>query len=94
MCFYPPSQMFRKCHCKVHATLKEIEKKRNRRHDTSDRHTAVSARLEPIVCLARCIYALSVTLYNYYVFLSKLNTYIHTGLFYRAIDLYAGTYYE
>jgi len=36
-------------------TVKEIEKKRNRRYDTSDRHTS---------------------------------------LFYRAIDLYAGTYYD
>jgi len=35
------------------ATVKEIEKKRNRRYDTSDRHTS---------------------------------------LFYRALDLYAGTY--
>jgi len=37
-------------------TVKEIEKKRNRRYDTSDRR--------------------------------------HTSLFYRAIDLYAGTYYD
>jgi len=36
-------------------TLKEIEKERNRRYDTSDRHTS---------------------------------------LFHRAIDLYAGTYYD
>jgi len=36
-------------------TVKEIEKKRNRRYDTNDRHTS---------------------------------------LFYRAIDLYAGTYYD
>jgi len=36
-------------------TVKEIEKERNRRYDTSDRHTS---------------------------------------LFYKAIDLYAGTYYD
>jgi len=38
-------------------TVKEIEKERNRRYDTSDRDR-------------------------------------HTSLFYRAIDLYAGTYYD